>query len=480
MYVILYLFCVVLIVYALFIGYNLQIFKPNTMLKTDKLLEFSTNIEFTQTTEVAIENQYNCNARDLHTCDINDPTTLFGCKELTVRCQHFEKDIEFKENGNTYIIKKNKTKTEGYALAITNLAKTCNPYHGDLVLVTANTESTDYMLICSCKHPGYIGNLSLLNSCEDVFVCNGKIDNINKPLEEINCICEKTEHTVRYNDGLPTCKTLLVKEANELYDDWSNLINWNSDRKITSKIFNNTIQQNLKSSVLLNPCTNSAHDTSIAIPNSSYSPLTKSCVYRQYGLPIQNGLLANVPDYLRIDGALATGEYIALRMSGNVAGVERFGAVKATMDFYDGKTSTMVLPKNICFGDNMNINMNNIKPSDSIIAPRCIEGQFFNWNCYIKSRYSWLVNNIPRTNFYELPALWSQRPLWNAAESCFNNSFLSTKYGIGIDQKKLNDLDGVGFTTNGYGLQYHSSYGKSGLLSFPNDADAHAHKSVIT
>jgi hypothetical protein len=53
--------------------------------------------------EIDIWNQYDCNPKSLKICLIDDPTTLLGCKELVVRCVHFDKDTEY-HNGTVEII----------------------------------------------------------------------------------------------------------------------------------------------------------------------------------------------------------------------------------------------------------------------------------------------------------------------------------------------------------------------------------------
>lgn len=480
LYPVLYLFCIVLLVYALFIGHKLRIFEQTEDLVSDKeLYKFTANVVFKQETTVTIENKYDCNAKSLRVCDINDPTTLFGCKELAVKCQHFKDDTEFKENGLVFNIPKNDKLSEGYALAISNLAKACNPNHGDLVLVTANAESSEYMLICSCKNPGYIGNTSLLNPCEEVFICDGKIDNLNQPLEKINCKCDATEHSVRYSDGLPACKTLLVKEANDLYKDWANLIDWSSDRKIQIDIFNTTIKQNVHSSVLLNPCNSSAHDLSKTINNGKYSALTKTCVFDDYGYPIRNGLLDDpATGFSHVDGALSTGEFKSIRLSGDNSGVNRFGALTAPMDFHNGIMSDMVLPRDVTVGKNTQLSISTVK--NNAWGPHCETREGFRWNCYIRNKPKWWTREIPRFGFDELPSLWSQRELWNTAEMTFNESFLVDRVtGLHVDNKRLNDVAGVGFKTFGYGIKLAKS-GDMGLLAFSNNNDWRAHYNTLT
>lgn len=253
---------------------------------------FGTDVRFDPyPSTINIENRYDCNADSLRVCLLDDPTTLFGCKELAVRCQHFAKDTEYKSRGTTRIIPKNANSKEGYALAVTTLMESCNPYHGDPVLVAANADSNEYMLLCQCKQPGYIGNVHLLGSCETAFICDGKIDKIDQPLNKIECKCGQTSTTKRYDDGMPVCKKMLVLEANERYDDWSSLVQWNSPRLLETKRFNPTIRDNVRSSLLLDPCSNSLHDTSVAVPNASFRPEQNTCRVLDYGYPVQSDIL---------------------------------------------------------------------------------------------------------------------------------------------------------------------------------------------
>lgn len=253
---------------------------------------FGTDVRFDPyPSTINVENRYDCNADSLRVCILDDPTTLFGCKELAVRCQHFASDTEYRVRGTTRTIPKNATPQEGYALAVTTLMESCNPYHGDPVLVAANADSNEYMLLCQCKEPGYIGNVHLLGACDTAFVCDGKVDSIDKPLNKIECKCGPTSTTKRYGDGMPACKKMLVREANERYDDWSSLVQWNSPRLLETKRFNPTVRDNVRSRFLLNPCTNSLHDTSVLVPNASFREEQNTCRVFDYGYPVRSDLL---------------------------------------------------------------------------------------------------------------------------------------------------------------------------------------------
>jgi hypothetical protein len=100
-------------------------------------------------------------------------------------------------NGEKILIPKNNDANEGYAMSIGHLADACNPYHGDLVLIAADNDGRDHMLVCQCKNPGFIGNDHILGNCEDVRICDdGKIDDINRPLAMINCVCSSDTYQI--------------------------------------------------------------------------------------------------------------------------------------------------------------------------------------------------------------------------------------------------------------------------------------------
>lgn len=471
--------------YAVWILKKLKLFKNNTLNENtlDGLLKFSVDVVFTESSDtINIENKYDCNAESLRVCLLNDPLSLFGCKELTVGCHHFETDIVLKKNGQTIPIPANKTSNEGYALAITNLTEACNTFHGDFVLVTANVESNDYMLICQCKNPGYIGNDNLLGNCETIRICGGNIDDINKPLDQINCQCNELEKSVRYEDGLPKCKLMTIKEANETYSDWSQYVKFNSDRLIRVGVYNRTIVQNLKTSLLLNPCTNSQLDTTQEIIGASYSVLQNTCRFSMYGLPIRNNLLDTpLGKYSHLDGGIATtNQWGFVRLSGSNSGVRSFGAIKATVD-WNSKVSVVVLPQNFAYGEGQQLDL--VPKSGQLWVPHCRSVGLTTWNCYIETNVDHLFrNHIPRTKINRQPVLFTDEALWNAAETIFNDGFVwdfTDRLGLKFNQKKITGSHNEGINHPGYGLLMAQS-GDYGLLGFENSNDFNLHKTTIT
>lgn len=79
---------------------------------------------------VDLGNRYDCNTKSLRKSLTDDVTTLLGCKELTVRCHHFDKDSNFHDNGDVSVIPKNAEPNEEYALSIETILDICNPFHG--------------------------------------------------------------------------------------------------------------------------------------------------------------------------------------------------------------------------------------------------------------------------------------------------------------------------------------------------------------
>lgn len=436
---------------------------------------------------VNIENQYDCNVKSLRTCDINDSTTLFGCKELIVRCHHFDKDTPFIENNETTIIPKNSTSTEGYALAITTISDACNPYHGDMTLVTTDADSSEYMLICTCKNPGYIGNESILDNCTSVFICNGRIDDINKPLSEINCVCQSRQTTIRYDDGLPVCKDLLVHEANELYSDWAHIVPWSSTRQLKASNFNITISGNLKTSRLLDPCRNSIHDTSIEVPDAQFDIITRQCHINSSGFPISNEMLdfktPNNKDPLTgITSVLATEPHQVIRFTDNIAGQRRImGLIVGGIKFLDKyKNTPLVLNPQNGFGLGQNTGVSILHPKEKFVAPSC----YGSWPRYFCDTYqerdSAMRANLPIPIGRGCPSLFLwKREEWDDTEFLFTRSInVDIDTGATISSLKLKNVDHL----HTYGVQWvpQSSDYKSGLLVFRQENDYTIHKNTLT
>lgn len=161
---------------------------------------------------IDITNPYTCTPQDLKICELSNQSSCIGCKNLITTCIHFDVDTKYIDfDGAELTIPANTTEDEGYCLVQNNPSQTCNPYHGDLVLVQLEPDSTESMLFCECKNPGYIGKLELNGACDTVFICDGNIDDINKPLAEINCICNE-QSTNSNENNVPVCLPKKVKD----------------------------------------------------------------------------------------------------------------------------------------------------------------------------------------------------------------------------------------------------------------------------
>lgn len=460
---------------------------------------FSVNVKFKQhDNKLNVDNKYDCNAKSLKLCDMNDATTLFGCKELTVRCHHFDKDSKFVENNKTTIIPKNKTPNEGYALAISSIAESCNPYHGDLVLVAKEKTSTDYMLVCWCKYPGYIGNDNLLGNCTQVYICNGKIDDINKPLNDINCVCPLTEISVKYSINenslkLPVCKPLLVHEANKLYTDWSHIVPWSSDRVISSNVYVKDIRKNLNTSILLNPCNNSLLNMKEPIENGFYNDFTKTCCTKDYGIPVRIGILEkkdsenvspwNMKPVNPIDSVLPTSSYYkSIRILDRIGGKRKLGSILTSVDFIKTKNKRLriALPEDISFCESCQIYLTTRK----FIQAGCCRGEWPSYTCIMKNYFQTMVNGIPIPGYRDPPGtfLWNTEK-WIQSESLVKKGLEPNNTGLELNNKYLDTFDylkycGVEFSTSHEAYDPNSN--SNGIVAFNNEDDYKKHHNVLT
>lgn len=422
--------------------------------------------------EVNVENEFDCNTQSLRECKIDDFTTVLGCREMAVRCVHFDDDTEYHSDGNIVVIPKNKDKNTGYALAVVSLADSCNAYHGDLVLVAANVESSQYMLICLCKNPGYIGNDHVLGNCTTVNICNKKIDDINKPLSQINCTCETREKNVRYDDGLPVCKPMLVKEANEKFSDWYHLIPWKSNRIARLEIFNSTIRDNLNTTHLLDPCQNSILDASIPITDARYNDRIKSCYFEDNGIPIRIGVLDG--NSKTLDGAIHTKDsYKSLRLVDNVAGKRRLINIRTIVPVLDATNDAYVnLPPDVGLGSDSQLLL---KTNADIFGGWC-EGEWPTYHCWFFGYTRDRIFGIPRAGYRSIPGsfLWNTDD-WEAAERCVSAGMtIHRDDGVSLFSGRFAARDNWKY----YGFGMSSK--RNGMLSFVNDEDYRKHKNVLT
>lgn len=473
-----------ILVYTIAVGYG-KIKKQNQQ----NIPRFSVDIHFDPFPQkVDVNNQHYCNAENLRLCDMNDPTTLFGCKELVVRCHHFDKNTEYIRNNVSTTIPANTKPNEGYALAITIISEACNAYHGDLTLVALDAESLEYMLICLCKNPGYIGNKDILGNCTTPFICNGQIDDIDKPLSEINCKCGNTEQSQRYADGVPVCRELLVHEANARYKDWSHLISWSSDRLLATTNFNATISDNINSSILLDPCRNALDNPTKHIPNSQFDPIQKTCLFKNFGYPVSNGMLRfndttdGKQDLISNDAALSTSHYNFIRFGDNIAGKRRIyglGLSGLEQSIFNRDTPVIVIPPTgLLMGSNNQIN---ITTNRQMIAPRCT-ATWPTYHCQMDEYYDHRQQSLPVAGHREIPPLfiWDTEE-WNTSEETFRYGVPFVLNAPSINNERFLKMQ----NTKQYGVLWVAPnapppYNRSGILQFKDAEAFKIHKNVIT
>lgn len=478
-----------------FVLYSITIYITEKKLKTYEVTphimeEFSTNIIFDEyPSNINMKNKYNCNVHTLKTCDIdNSIDVLSGCKEMRVECRHFKENTEYHENGEVVIIKKNKKENEGYALPI--VAKVnglCNAYHGSLVLVAANKEADSYMLICQCKNPGYIGNDEILGTCSTPRICNGKVNDLMKPLKEIECKCTELEKNKRYADGVPVCVGMTVQDANRAFNDWTDKLDWsNNPRTINIAVFNSTIVENMKIKKLLNPCQNSIIDMSIEIPNGWYNDELKSCAANSYGFPIVNGTLKQVDQppikYNRtiktFDGMVHTGIHKSIRLSDSYATNNRSVVLHTTIPIEKLGIGYYKIAQTIGFGRSGQL----LFPlNNDLVAGSCQE---FNatYTCkYEKRNDLELYNEIPFTPYVDKPwwAIWGYET-WEATYHMTSDGLDMHPYGATINTNNFNKRDDF----RNFGVIWCNKDDNDGscqnsVISFVSNEDYDKHKRMI-
>lgn len=482
------LYIILLIFYLYTVYISQKILKPFEK-EIPPLHEFSTNVEFDEyPSDINVENKYYCNAKNLRVCDMDDPLkVLMGCKELRVVCKHFEKDTEYHENGEvSIIIEKNKNSNEGYALSVTSVAQSCNPYHGDLILVSLNKDSTEYMLICQCKNPGYIGNNDVLGNCTTPNICNGIVKDINKPLNKIECVCNDLEKNKRYDDGVPVCSKMNVNEANEKYLDWTDRIDWKNARVIEKNVFNATIAGNLNIKKLLDPCRNSILDSSIEIPNALYNYEYKTCQSKSHGLPIKNDTLVKSDfvytdwnrniKYNSYEGFIHTNENISVRLSDNFGGKDQIGALRTNVPLNDMGDGFYKLPPNPGFHKTSQLYF---PLSMHSLAGYC-EASTLTYNCRFGFYETEDFNGMPKVPIWSPPSwfLWNTE-LWTKTVHMIPYGINYQPFGMIISNKEFYAID----NTRNYGMQFCNNNiennCKNGVLSFKNLNDYNQHKSIL-
>lgn len=444
------------------------------------------------------ERKLDCNIDTLIECDKrNESETLLQCKELLVKCINFPEKATYVYYTKKVEIPKNKDKNTGYALAVTEIYdEACNFDHGNLVLITSNETSNEYMLICECKQPGYIGKDHLLKNCDVVYMCNGKIDNIKQSLDKIKCICDDGKINDSH-DGVSYCRDMTISEANGLYTDWSHLVPWNSERQIGVEAFKPAFQSKLKTSKLLDPCRNSLLDTSIEITGAKFNVINGECQFRDYGYPVERKFLnytptlgmkemekyKNVKD-AQIGAGIPTEKYVKIRYLDNVNGERKIIAIVVGGINFDNKLynseslkELRLVKENILLIAPLGTALSDVGPllittKLNIIAPQCI-GDWPKYYCWFNDYCRGIQYGLPQADSRSAPKtfLWLFE-FWNKIENALLKGTIYTPRGILFNNKPLLYLNRF------YGLQFVSDLSdeESGVLLFTNQDNYKYHK----
>lgn len=180
------------------------------------LNKFSVSFRYKEPPKRRIVEDTDCIPSKKRLCSISDPTTLLGCMNFAT-CNHYDVDTKYIDTtGEEFILPKNSTPDEGYAFPIENPDHKCNIYMGDIVIVSNDNKNSKFMLMCECKYPGYVDKTTVFGNCNNPLICNGRVDSLDKPLEQINCLCnEKATFSTHTPDGIPYCKEMTFAEAKE-------------------------------------------------------------------------------------------------------------------------------------------------------------------------------------------------------------------------------------------------------------------------
>lgn len=250
------LICTIILIVVVFL---LRLFK-NIEFETGNqgtLYQFSSDLRFDPfPQQIDISNPHECSGTNLHPCKLSDQTSCVGCQSMLARCTHFSSDTTyFDDEAQPHTIPRNTDQDDGYCMTITNdINVECNVFHGDLALIKIEPESSTSMFFCNCKNPGFIGNTALLGACDTPFICDGKVDNINQPLENIKCKCSSTQHSVRNSENMPMCVDMTIQEANNRGQLNEIMNNVDAEKLAPISIFNSDIRSRLNVDNLLHPC----------------------------------------------------------------------------------------------------------------------------------------------------------------------------------------------------------------------------------
>lgn len=507
-----------IIIYCLYYNYTLSFFNDkDTTSNTPTIYSFQTDITFDEHTNdeivsIDMNSRSNCTVRNLKKCVMHEPVT--DCIQSHAECVHFEKPATYYfEKTETITVPANTDPKEGYALEMTNHVPTCNPYHGDLVLVSLGTSGPSqntYAMMCECKHPGIIGKETIMGDCNKPYVCNGEVVNIDVPLDKIECKCEKYQRTIFLEHRastasdtdnvimVPYCKTYTVAEAHEAFDDWSHIVPYDKKhhRYIDTKHFHPNIRTNIRVKQLINPCTesfnlltNRKHTQLDQLEDTNFAESTNTCTTRNQNYPVRTGILQpertsdNKAPMVPIDGFLPTERYKYIRVSDHVNGVRQFGTLYVKPKF--GLLEPHAYPKHAMW----------LKMPDQIsLVSQVMQNHhrnIYGYRCALTStytldrNYSSLHNTLythfglPHAHARDAPSFMiGNKDEWRKTEAILPEGVKYSKSGIEINHKIF------GYHYNSYGMVYSNTQYNvmegAYLLSFTHENDKQTHLSATT
>lgn len=145
-----------------------------------------------------IEQTENCTPTNLKLCTVSDKFSCGNCKEPLSLCHHIENNVII---SNDIIIPANKTKDEGYCLALneSGSARSCTAKNGGKWIINMNANQTLFKFECYCSLPNYFVNSPIDSDCSQFVGClNGKMKDTNyNTIEEIDCDCNSNYESSR-------------------------------------------------------------------------------------------------------------------------------------------------------------------------------------------------------------------------------------------------------------------------------------------
>lgn len=363
----------------------------------------------------------------------------------------------------------------------------CNEIHGNLTLVARNTTATEYALICICKEPGLIGNKDLLGNCTTPFLCEGKIDDINKPIKQINCHCEKNQLQVRFDNGVPHCKEISIKEANATKLNWGDLLEWGDKPTQPLEIFNADITSNLKVDKLLDPCKVSLLDSSKRIPFGRYNKKFQTCVTHNSGIPATTGILKastyktnalkrTIP-YKTVDALIHSNDYEGLRFLDALTVLQRQITARVQPPWRQEPIS-IVLPAPLGLrdtrGDDSTGGQISMDTLSSCYSGKCRPDGVLTYKCYFDDYFEKYENGIPRPGYLEPPPwFWWNTEIWYSSEALGKDGVPMTETGLVMNQNVYLSRDE--FKIFGFEIANATN---SGFILFKSELDAKIHKNA--